>query len=516
MVQGFFYNSVDGDRKYNADSVNESKRPFYRDGVFDGNLAVTADGEEMAVVVDGGEKTGYAWINAHTIHNTTPLKLDVSQASGTLDRIDRVVLKNDEAERKPSIYILEGNFSSNPKASELTNTDIIQEKCLAEIYVHAGAVAITQEDITDTREDETVCGFVVSQISSSSGSEIQPIYFADGKPKACAYTIEKSVPANAVFTDTNTWRGIQNNLTSDSTTDSLSAAQGKVLKGLVDGKLPLTGGIVNGGIQCKTLTVSEITSIKELNVKTNAYIIGSIDSAKIIAQNGISFGTPGAQYSCGITTKWLDNSEHYAMERSSDGLSLKLGWVGNTTYKTVCLLRAQTVKYANASGTTTLSDERMKNSFKSLDEYDNVFMDLKPCAFRYNNGSSGRYHFGFKAQDIKAALEKNGFTTKDFAGFVQMHISDHDEVEECDGIADPMGLIYTEFVPWTIYKSQKNSLRIDFVENMQKQMQQQICKLQNEASAIKKENQELKEQIQIMKEQIDLILQNQSGKEDGE
>ena len=35
---------------------------------------------------------------------------------------------------------------------------------------------------------------------------------------------------------TNTWRGIQNNLTSNSTTDSLSAAQGKVLKGLVDGK----------------------------------------------------------------------------------------------------------------------------------------------------------------------------------------------------------------------------------------------------------------------------------------
>ena len=36
--------------------------------------------------------------------------------------------------------------------------------------------------------------------------------------------------------DTDTWRGIQNNLTSDSTTDSLSAAQGKALKALVDGK----------------------------------------------------------------------------------------------------------------------------------------------------------------------------------------------------------------------------------------------------------------------------------------
>ena len=40
------------------------------------------------------------------------------------------------------------------------------------------------------------------------------------------------------YTDTNTWRGIQNNLTSDSTDQSLSAAQGKALKALVDGKAP--------------------------------------------------------------------------------------------------------------------------------------------------------------------------------------------------------------------------------------------------------------------------------------
>lgn len=36
--------------------------------------------------------------------------------------------------------------------------------------------------------------------------------------------------------DTNTWRPVVNNLTSTSTTDSLSANQGKVLKGLIDGK----------------------------------------------------------------------------------------------------------------------------------------------------------------------------------------------------------------------------------------------------------------------------------------
>lgn len=39
-----------------------------------------------------------------------------------------------------------------------------------------------------------------------------------------------------VATDNNTWRGVQDNLTSSATDQSLSANQGKVLKGLVDGK----------------------------------------------------------------------------------------------------------------------------------------------------------------------------------------------------------------------------------------------------------------------------------------
>ncbi len=73
-------------------------------------------------------------------------------------------------------------------------------------------------------------------LTSNAGSATQPVYFTGGKPTACTYTLGKSVPSNAVFTDTNTWRGIQDNLTSTATDQSLSANQGKVLKGLVDGK----------------------------------------------------------------------------------------------------------------------------------------------------------------------------------------------------------------------------------------------------------------------------------------
>ena len=78
------------------------------------------------------------------------------------------------------------------------------------------------------------------KLDSSAGSATQPVYFKDGKPVATTYALNKTVPADAKFTDTNTWRGIQNNLTSDSTDQSLSAAQGKALKTLVDGKAPIS------------------------------------------------------------------------------------------------------------------------------------------------------------------------------------------------------------------------------------------------------------------------------------
>ena len=48
------------------------------------------------------------------------------------------------------------------------------------------------------------------------------------------HTVKSDVPENAKFTDT--WRGVQDNLTSSSAVDSLSANQGKVLKELIDGK----------------------------------------------------------------------------------------------------------------------------------------------------------------------------------------------------------------------------------------------------------------------------------------
>ena len=74
--------------------------------------------------------------------------------------------------------------------------------------------------------------------NDSAGQQINTTYIKglSVSGKVITYTKGDGTTGTITTQDTDTWRGIQNVLTSDSTTESLSAAQGKVLKGLVDGK----------------------------------------------------------------------------------------------------------------------------------------------------------------------------------------------------------------------------------------------------------------------------------------
>ena len=51
-----------------------------------------------------------------------------------------------------------------------------------------------------------------TQLSSSAGSATNPIYFSNGKPTACTFSLNKTVPSDAVFTDT--WRQLTGSTTS--------------------------------------------------------------------------------------------------------------------------------------------------------------------------------------------------------------------------------------------------------------------------------------------------------------
>lgn len=182
-----------------------------------------------------------------------------------------------------------------------------------------------------------------------------------------------------------------------------------------------------------------------------------------------------------VYCQWKDGANHDLLLRNSDGLYAAVGWAGSSSYKTTIRLRGQTCQYANASGTTTLSDERLKDDFQSLDKWEGFFDNLEPCAFKLKNGSSGRYHFGFKAQQVKESLEKAGLTTKDFAGFVTTKYDvDEDDPETTElyeqlGIKpgdDVHGLIYTEFVALQHNEIQKLKERVKNLETEIKALKQ--------------------------------------------
>ena len=102
-----------------------------------------------------------------------------------------------------------------------------------------------------TQDTDTTYSDMTGATSSAAGTHgLVPAPAAGAQAKFLRGDGTWQVPAN-------TWRGIQDNLTSTSTDQSLSANQGKVLKGLVDGKVENTEDGANGLLSKLTTTWSD-------------------------------------------------------------------------------------------------------------------------------------------------------------------------------------------------------------------------------------------------------------------
>ena len=143
-------------------------------GVFgaEGNSSVTA-AVGMAVTVSDGNGwitnkngDGICWWNDTEEITQSPLALTLAAADSTLNRIDRIIVewKTIDYADLPEIKVLQGTPASNAVPPALTNSNLLRQISLAQVYVKAGATVITAADITDERQDESVCG-IVSQLS---------------------------------------------------------------------------------------------------------------------------------------------------------------------------------------------------------------------------------------------------------------------------------------------------------------------------------------------------------------
>lgn len=143
-----FYNSIDGDRTYDADQFGDLFTGLITDGVYAsiGDALMTTPGPGLSVIVG----TGRAWFNKTWNVNRTKMQLNLDLADLLLPRIDAVVLEvnKNSFSRTNSIKIITGTPSANPTRPGYSATNNVYQYPLAYIYVKANAEAIEAKDIT--------------------------------------------------------------------------------------------------------------------------------------------------------------------------------------------------------------------------------------------------------------------------------------------------------------------------------------------------------------------------------
>ncbi len=147
-VSSGFFNSLNGDRKYNAAQMSAIFDGLIIDGVF------ASIGTAFAVKAAGGLTVnvgiGKAWFDHTWTVNDSILPMTAPEAEVLLDRIDAVVLEvnGTESVRENTIKFVKGNPSSAPSRPTLTNEGNAHQYPLCYIYRKYGTAVINQADIT--------------------------------------------------------------------------------------------------------------------------------------------------------------------------------------------------------------------------------------------------------------------------------------------------------------------------------------------------------------------------------
>lgn len=156
-----FFNSINGDRKYNAEQMNNPYSRIISNGVF-GDSETSTD---LQVKSDSGlkiiVKQGQGMFDNKWAILDADLPMTVPTPHVSMARIDSIIVRIDNSDdvRAGSIVYKQGEASSNPVPVELENTVNVKEYRLAKITVNPNVTEITQANITDCRPTSE-CGFI--------------------------------------------------------------------------------------------------------------------------------------------------------------------------------------------------------------------------------------------------------------------------------------------------------------------------------------------------------------------
>lgn len=144
-------------------------------GVFgaEGNLATSVVPNSMSVEVSDGvgwisndKGDGIVFWNDSEQASGSKLMLTHDVADSAMDRIDRIVVTWETTNyvALPTISILKGTASSNPKPPALTNNNVQRQISIRQQRIPAGAISLSASYGTDERLNPNVCGIVTESV----------------------------------------------------------------------------------------------------------------------------------------------------------------------------------------------------------------------------------------------------------------------------------------------------------------------------------------------------------------
>lgn len=170
--------------------------------------------------------THYVFIGWSIDANTT-YSVATQSTNGLLSAADKKKLDG-IAERADAVSVTQ-KLTSGAEIGMITINGVSTK-----LYAPTGTSAATAEALT-----------------TSAGSATQPVYFSEGKPVSCTYTLGKSVPSNAVFTDTNVTSVYTNPSPSDPQSNGYLTWVTRATTGSVS---------INNGIRYATLEGTDTTN----------------------------------------------------------------------------------------------------------------------------------------------------------------------------------------------------------------------------------------------------------------
>lgn len=166
MLESGFFDSINGDKTYNAKDFSEFFEGIITDGIYASvgkAFQVFADGSGLQVSVD----TGRAKILNRYVKNTSILTKEVQAPDATNARWDAVVLKIDLDSRGGYIDILTGTPAEDPQKPTTMDTATAKSFVLAYVKVPPQATAITPENVENNRGAAN-CPWVVGLVDMSN------------------------------------------------------------------------------------------------------------------------------------------------------------------------------------------------------------------------------------------------------------------------------------------------------------------------------------------------------------